>query len=263
MVSKNLTVLCLSGMIIGASPRNVIKDPVSTARLISEYKNRVQELTSCADLKRQSETTTNAITLMARIGDSVGNKPKSEYETTEQYSARTERFWDQAVGGLRRLIIKSPVKVYTKYDADRGRLTLEWLLTGYGDIQEMTLRSTRTPTGSYSASNAFGVSVQVTKGTISQTKLVLDQKDLSDENYSQTPIFKVPLTPDQARLFEIKPMFLIWADLKAPYLVTKHRRSGATIDNPNDFTFTDREWYVQIKCMFLISNNKIIGSLKE
>lgn len=217
--------------------------------------------------------------------------PKGEFETTAQYQARRA----SALGNVPAsslIIAKQPEdRSFFEYDADQQKLRIKsfafdntnfdtfhaFTSAGYyGKIDvsdesnfDILIATTEKSTGSYVATNAFGVAVRVTR-VQSDVQAIFDRSAfLQDSNVfpaaASSPagvIGELSLSPKQAQALKPNLRIAFVVRPKEPYLVNSFYHAGApTIDDPRDITEHFSIIVADIQCgLVMDAHNKVLGS---
>jgi hypothetical protein len=183
------------------------------------------------------------------------NQEKGEYETTEEHKRRIIEERQKPVFGNLGMndlfcYVYTPE---TKYDADINRLSLKidtWSVndnTGeYGNYSEDKSRVgilgsyIRHNLGEYTASNAFGALVEVSKYREERFLLALKKSDIpfaKDENSGiLRDLFVYDITPEMAKKIRDQVRIAFIYQLESPYISKAERSRKPTRDYPEDRT---------------------------
>lgn len=170
------------------------------------------------------------------------NKPepiKREFETTEQFTTRYDRWLSQPVFGsvtptslialtFRPGIIPSEQASF-KYNADAGEMTLSLSPGWCGGLNNLTILSTVKNLGSYVGQNAFGVKRKIEKSTVTRFCL---------EGVSNTRI-SFPIPSERAPAEKHSARFVLLGTLRSPYTAIVEDRAMPTLDSPEAVRWTD------------------------
>lgn len=171
------------------------------------------------------------------------NLAKDEYETTAAHEARTAAVVARPIAGTTTLadhvgFVQEYAGVIAKYDADSGALRLSGYAissltsTKPGFAQAVLVKTDLVSESTYSASNAYGKTVEVRKRTLYGCMLALPQLKYG----SRLPDFDatIELPADEARKAKENIGVLYVGTLAAPYWAEYVDHSAPTIDSPSE-----------------------------
>jgi hypothetical protein len=171
------------------------------------------------------------------------NPAKDEYETTTAYKERTDALASKPLVGSTAItdyvaFLQTWVPITSKYDADSGTLTID----GYA-LPSMTMVKSRAATSivvdmnivsksTYSASNAYGKQVEVTKTNIRGCALAFPEFGYGYrlQNYHAS----VQMTAEEARAVKGNIGALFVGKLTEPYWAEYSNYAKPTIDSPTE-----------------------------
>lgn len=239
----------------------------------------VREKNMCSVYHGKAIATQNFQTVIEAVSPAA--LKKDDYETQADFKKRQ---YQSAAGISSQFIVAGNFDSdWAKYDPEAHTLSIFSLgfSNGHGDYSGVTLpdnssiespydvviKRLLTEEGSYAATNAFGVSVQVQKVTV-QDYTIFDHSDgnISDNSIfgntgttSSKPIGKIDLEPELAKNLKpnLRSAYLIYP--KSPYYLSGAGRTDKpTVDWP-----IDRQWKVDavvadIKCVFLTDANDMV-----
>ena len=190
---------------------------------------------------------------------------KGEFETTDQFAARTKQFFAMANvpldGSPFTLTFKMPQNAVL-YDADKGKLTLwsyqsipnqfDFRATLSGQLSHLSgfaFEEVGHTNGTYVAQNEFGATTTVTSGSLTNYALVWD----SNTMIARPGTLELEMEPGRAK--ELEPQMMVTVEAKAlpPYLVKNTDFSKATFDDPTDLAVNVFGLYVQPICVVVHS----------
>lgn len=188
------------------------------------------------------------VAVIRELAGSPLNKPKSEFETTVEYTARIKRLMDSRE---RRYTFVLNAFLYddAAYDADREIMTAKveahqlFLFDASDSISDrpaLELTEILRSKGAYVGKNAFGVSAQVTRTVTDEFGLALLDDD--DELFSQADgaigdrsvSTEIEMPANEAKLIKPFLRFALVCTLDNPTVYTNTDTSSATISNPRE-----------------------------
>lgn len=214
---------------------------------------------------------------------------KGEYETTAQYEARIAA----ARGSTPETVILPGVfsPKYMTYDADAGVLkvqayALRNINTSYGDVFgygspyyekvkyssldniDAVLSQKETPTGTYTASNAYGAKALVTKITRLDQAVFEGEADFrkGDLFVDQKPgvdaqLGTIAMTIPEAQAFKAGGKVAFVAKPKWPYYAEGKRTYEPKIDSPTEVNNVIQVIVADIQCGLVLSpTNKVLAA---
>lgn len=215
--------------------------------------------------------------------------PKGEYETTDQYEARLSATSAKAADTL---VMDRPVNRQTfpdplRYDADGGVLlirssafdwgTTNWsirlILAGHRHLSA-TLDSWNVATvisrpdrvtGSYEASNAFGMSKTVHKVTRSNDSIFIRAGTRDDHAMfsagEDLVLGSVPMTPEVAKVAKSRIRFALVVKPKWPFLISGSDQLGApTLSDPRKVTENYRIMFADVSCGLVLDGGEVLAA---
>lgn len=207
---------------------------------------------------------------------------KGEFETTAQFKERQEK---SGINLSESSIVNGdlPDQNFLKYDADRQELTVfayafanrgvDWDLAllkiePFGSVPfgtfnlGVSIASVDTPAGTFSGTNAFGVSRRIRR-TLRRDVAIFERKADLDEhlflNQSRDGVLDVlKVNPDEARRLKAAMRFVYVVQPKEPYLATGSRRSEATLDDPEQVELQLNVLIARIECGLMVDADHIV-----
>jgi hypothetical protein len=130
------------------------------------------------------------------------------------------------------------------------------------DLDKLELFTERKSLGTYEASNAFGVTVTVSKMSIKEISLAFVGNRIM---YSIKYRFDVPVTPSEARESNMDIRCMVLFKTSSPYIVDYSQRLSPTIDFHFSSSLEGTAIVGSIKQLWIINqrNGKIYKKFKE
>jgi hypothetical protein len=179
--------------------------------------------------------------VIRRIEESPLAKPKSEFETTAQYTARISAFRDK---DFQYVFVMGSDDEQFEYNADERMLTSSWVtfgermpeVEGLPGQNVLLIRQDVTGTTHYVGVNAFGVQKNVTVRSVDEYNLILvDRNGIFKQDptygYDEAPI-RLPMNADQARDLKPNLRIAIVCTVTSPRVYETWEEDKATLTIP-------------------------------
>lgn len=247
-----------------AAPRSAPRSPAMTA---AAYAAKVSGIDTCDQFRSLAASLPSAGPLLSNIGagDNETALKKGEYETTAQYDERLKSLWAAKLGDPERLIVRVPINSYKiTYNADTQVSTVKYMMDGgIGFYQWMKFAKKDIDRREYVGSNAFGVTANVTSLHTTEDALYFKARQLNGNRGAYfSPEWDVKLSPDQAHEFKDNGSILLLVSLTAPYVESKSRYSGATLDSPMEVATREHKIHVDLKCAVFASRGTPVADIE-
>lgn len=189
-----------------------------------------------------------------------GGPTKDEFETADAFAQRVAGEFSQSFGGTDKVVAVIPASGFTSYNADRGQVTVDALLSYSGSgLAQVRLFDDLNETGRYVGSNAYGATATVTRETFDQYYIDLPLS-------SRDPFFRtsltLPMPPDAARSFKQDGVVIIVGTLAAPFLTLERHHGSATISDPTDTTYRSYHVMVRPACVLVADKGQEVGRFR-
>ncbi len=192
------------------------------------------------------------IAITKKVVEAPALKPRSEFESSEEYERRTARFRTQAlIGSITpeghfAFVVEPGVLLGSdlKYDADAqvlatilvGSREKFYLEKGYPEMDTIKIRSLMLDRRKYIGTNAFGVKVEVTAIYSEDYGLAFEPASWvfadSGGRFGKEFSKLIAMSTDEAQRFKPNARILVVCKLAEPWYHESASRQKATIDSP-------------------------------
>ena len=211
-------------------------------------------------------------------------KPKSEFETLNDYNQRLKSFSNQLI--LERLTLSSTFAVVLRkvskslssfsvaYDAEGQIMTISiapfsgsfiepQIAESMGEVERMDLKTNFLSRGKYAARSALGVNVQIKRMELHTFGVIVTNVESNTTGLKRD--FAIPMAPEQARRLKSDLRVLLICELRQPWIRTDKISVEPTIDSPIDVTETWNylDISVQEVWIFVLPSGEIIKKFRE
>lgn len=189
-----------------------------------------------------------------------GGPTKDEFETADAFAQRVAGEFSRSFGDTDKIVAVMPASGFTSYNADRGQVTIDALLSYSGTgLAQVKLFDDLNETGRYVGSNAYGATAAVTRETFDQYYIDLPLS-------SRDPFFRTSLTlampPDAAKSLKQNGVVIIVGALAAPFLSLERHHGSATISDPTDTTYRSYHLTVRPACVLVANEGQEVGRFR-
>jgi hypothetical protein len=199
----------------------------------------------------QSPDPISATALAAKVkGSAITSANKDEFETSSQHQNRISQLVEREFPGSL-VSVAVPVEPHKiKYDADRGRMTIEMMRSDYSidrsDLAVTPIQDTSRTEGYYEAQNSYGATVEVEKRSVEEVVIAWDGLTSS---LSGTSAY-IELDASAARLLKQHAELVIVGTLVQPFLQRRYNLDLPTLDSPTRRSTTSYAVMIKSKCVY-------------
>jgi len=231
-------IFLLAAVSVGTEPATAAEEPVAHSTICPSTPIPIAAANFVAKVKRSA----------------LLNESKDEFETTSQHDDRLSRLAKAEFGDTMSVATVLPSYVI-KYDADTGILTIDVarsdIYARRSDLLVTEIQSISRTTGFYDAQNAYGVSFEVEKQSI--TEFVIAWGDGPAPISGVKAWVKVPA--EEARALKAHAELVVAGRLRNPFLERRFDLRAATMDSPTRREIESYAMFLTPSCLYLRNVN--------